>query len=156
MWVPGVLVTVLLAAHLRAYYQIVKRVGQPSLITTAAWVLADFALPHLLHHYMHKAAQLREAQERSQATSRAAGTPEAASCKQAPASGSDKGERHGTNGRGACALARADGIGEPCVSSERAATAGPEVAEDKADGRPVMSGTRAMQVRVRVRVGIIY
>jgi hypothetical protein len=155
MWMPPVIATGLFAVHLRVYYQLVKRVTQPSLIATAAWVLANVAVPHLMHYYMHKAAQLREAQLPTQDNLHAAGTPEAAaSCKQAPAIGEGKGKTaDGTD----WAPAPAEGVGEPCPLSATRATAavGLAGAGSRADtghchehpAVPVTISAQAMQVR---------
>jgi hypothetical protein len=157
MWVPPVIAAGLLAVHQRVVYQSVKIAAQPSMITTAVWVLAEVALPHLMHHYMHRAAQLREVQGPTRVTCAAGTTPEAAaSCKQTPASGKDREE---TRGKGAWgAGCDGEGVGEPHIPSTGATAAGPAGADTKAqasaseaDQHPAIPlGSRAQAPQVRM------
>jgi hypothetical protein len=59
MLLPGAVVAIWLAMHLRAVYSVLAMVNaQPGVPTTVTWALTNLVLPHLLHLYMYKTLQL--------------------------------------------------------------------------------------------------
>jgi hypothetical protein len=156
MLVPAAALMVPLAVHLRLFYKFVKRAqGRPNIISTAGWVLAELAVPHLLHLYMHRAVQLQQAQA-STAVNGATGA--STGCKEAPASASAKDKQQPSDkhdcvlpGGGAKATTSdSSSMGAPANAPAGAGLAAKELKKDGSERHAVngSSGMGTAQVRM--------
>jgi hypothetical protein len=87
MYLPTSVVIAGMAVHLYIAYAAIKLAqGQPNVLSTIIWVLAELMLPHLVHYFMYKGCRVMAA-VRAPSTHKAA----AAACSDKAASPSKKG-----------------------------------------------------------------
>lgn len=113
MMFPAAVVAVFLAGHMRCFYMLVRKAqGQPSMISTAIWVLAELVLPHLVLHSLDRATQ--PATGKAGATTRATAIATASASKEAALS--DTGSTHAEPLKEGPSSPALDKAGQPCAS----------------------------------------